>query len=497
VNDRPRRTLDSIIDRAVLMQTLMVLAVIGLAALALVLERAIAASEHDSLETLLKLETFDFQVLNAETGFRGYALSQRDPFLDPYRDAFPALAQLRPQLMKSVAESDRANMAQAYRVIYDWRDHFAGPALQHFKNGDAALARNMIRVGHGKMRIDKIRDLVAVIRTSERAQLAKARSRRRDLTIALVAILLAGLIAGVAGGRRAAAVLRQAVVRPMSRLVAATQRIRAGDLSARAEVRGAAEVAIVAESLNEMAGEVEKVVEGLREVDELKTRFLSTVSHELRTPLTSIAGYLQLLDQGVVGELTPEQLNYVHVAQRNGERLASLIDDLLMLSRFDAGRIDLESEPVDVAQQLRNLREEMQPVADKGDSKLELEAPDELVVAGDARRLQQSFANLVSNAIKFNRPGGEVRMRASAMDGEAVVVVSDQGVGIPPDELGRIGERFFRASTTTNMPGTGLGLAITREIVERHGGRLEIDSEVGKGSTFRITLPRDGADQAA
>ena len=168
-----------------------------------------------------------------------------------------------------------------------------------------------------------------------------------------------------------------------------------------------------------------------------------------------------------------------------------------MLSRFDAGRIDLKSEPVDVAEQLRHLREEMQPVADKGDSKLELEAPDELVVPGDPRRLQQSFANLVSNAIKFNRPGGDVRMRASAMNGEAVVEVSDEGVGIPPEELARIGERFFRASTTTNMPGTGLGLAITREIVERHGGRLEIESEVGKGSSFRITLPRDGADQAA
>jgi signal transduction histidine kinase len=497
VTERPRRTLDNIIDRAVLMQTAMVLAVVVLAALAIVLERAISTSEHDSLETLLKLETFEFQVLNAETGFRGYALSQRAPFLEPYRDAFPALAQLRPQLIDDVAEGDRDNISQAFRLIYDWRDHFAEPALRNFRTGNSSLARDSIRAGEGKMRIDKIRDLVAVVRAHERAQLAKAHSRRRDLTIALIVILLLGLIAGVAGGRRAAAVLRRAVVRPMSRLVATTQRIRGGDLSARAEVRGAAEVAIVAESLNDMAGEVEKVVEGLRDVDELKTRFLSTVSHELRTPLTSITGYLQLLEQGVVGELTPEQLGYVHVAQRNGDRLASLIDDLLMLSRFDAGRIDLKSEPVDVAQQLRHLREEMQPVADKGDSKLALEAPDELVVAGDARRLQQSFANLVSNAIKFNRPGGQVRMTASALNGDAVVEVSDEGVGIPPEELARIGERFFRASTTTNMPGTGLGLAITREIVERHGGRLEIESEVGKGSSFRITLPRDGADQAA
>jgi signal transduction histidine kinase len=493
MTEKPRRSLNSIIDRAILMQTLFVLAVIALATGVVVFERSIASSEREDLETLLKLETFEFQVLNAETGFRGYALAQRDPFLAPYRDAFPAIASLKPELLKALQKEERPKMADAFRTIEDWRTQFADPALRDFRNGNDALARNMIRTGKGKERIDHIRALVADVRANERADLAKARNRRNDLSALLLVILIVGFVLAIAGGRRAAAVLRRAVVNPMSRLVSATERIRGGDLSARAEVRGAAEVAIVAESLNEMAGEVEKVVEGLREVDELKTRFLSTVSHELRTPLTSINGYLQLLEQGIVGELSAEQLNYVHVAQRNGERLASLIDDLLMLSRFDAGRIDLKREPVDLAQQLRHLHEEMAPVADKGDSLLRLDAPDELVVEGDARRLQQSFANLVSNAIKFNRAGGEVRMRASAKNGDAVVEVSDDGVGIPPAELERIGERFFRASTTTAMPGTGLGLAITREIVERHGGRLEIESEVGKGSNFRITLPREGA----
>ena len=497
MTERPRRSLDSIIDRAILMQTLVVLAVVAFAAGAILLERSIASDERKAQTTLFDLETFEFQVLNAETGFRGYALAHRPAFLKPYRDAFPAIGQLKPKLMTLVDKGSRPALTRAFGVIEEWRVNFAEPSLREFARGHETAARNRIAAGQGKRRIDEIRDLTAGIRQAENADLVDARNNRRHLDVALIVLLILGLAVGVAGGRRAAAVLRRAVVRPMSRLVAATERIRGGDLSARAEVRGAAEVAIVAESFNEMAGEVEKVVEGLREVDELKTRFLSTVSHELRTPLTSITGYLQLLEQGVVGELTPEQLGYVHVAQRNGERLASLIDDLLMLSRFDAGRIDLKSEPVDVAQQLRHLHEEMRPVADKGDSKLALEAPDELVVSGDARRLQQSFANLVSNAIKFNRPGGEVRMRASAMNGHAVVEVSDEGVGIPPGELARIGERFFRASTTTNMPGTGLGLAITREIVERHGGRLEIESEVGKGSSFRITLPRDGADQAA
>jgi two-component system, OmpR family, sensor kinase len=488
-----RRTLEQIIDRAVTWLTLVVIGVILFAAAAIVLERSIATSERKEQQAQLKLETFEFQVLNAETGFRGFGLSHKASFLAPYRQAFPAIRKLQPELTKLVDPEMRPYLREAFRVIYQWRLNFAEPSLRNFRSGRAAQARALIRAGQGKHRIDRIRFLVDKIRTKEQEDLRRTGTPRTVLTVALVALLAVGLTGGILGGRRVASVLRRAVVRPMSNLAAVTQRIRGGDLSARAEVRGAAEVAIVAQSLNEMAGEVEQVVGGLREVDELKTRFLSTVSHELRTPLTSINGYLQLLEQGIVGDLTPEQRDYVRVGQRNGRRLAMLIDDLLMLSRFDAGRIDLKSEPVDLAEQLRHLREEMEPVADEAETRLELDVPDELVVEGDARRLQQSLANLVANAIKFNRPGGEVRMHASARNGEAIVEVSDEGVGIPSAELERIGERFFRASTTTNMPGSGLGLAITREIVERHGGRLDIESEVGKGSRFRITLPRNGA----
>ena len=486
-----RPSLGTILRRAVTLQTLLVAAVIGVALAGLLLERSVASKERRDQTTLLDLGSFEFQVLNAETGFRGFAISHKDPFLVPYRQAFPQIAQLRPELMRLVGPADRPYMHEAFRVIGDWRRNFAIPALNDFRSGKGVNARAAINAGEGKRRIDRIRFLVDKIRGHQRSDLKTASDQRSAIGIALLAFLVLALAGAVAGGMRAFSVLRRAAVDPIRRLAQTTTRIREGDLTARAEVRGSAEVATVAESFNAMAGEVEGVVEGLREVDELKTRFLSTVSHELRTPLTSITGYLQLLERGVVGELAPEQLNYVRVAQRNGERLTALIDDLLTLSRFDAGKIDLARDPVDLAVQLRNLREEMEPVAEKGQSRLVLEAPGELVVRGDARRLQQSFANLVSNAIKFNRKGGDVKINASALNGEAIVEVTDEGVGIPPAELKRIGERFFRASTTTDMPGTGLGLAITREIVERHGGRLEIASEVGKGSSFRIHLPRE------
>lgn len=487
---RRGQSLAAIIRRAVALQTLLLVAVIGLALAGYLLERSVAAGERKDQTVLLRLSSFEFQVLNAETGFRGFALSHREPFLAPYREAFPAIAALRPQLTRLVDDADRPHLNAAFRQIYDWRRNFTAPALAAYRSGRPDAAQAMIDSGQGKARIDRIRRIVNQIRDHEKTDLQRATSQRRTIGIVLGSILVLALLAAVAGGLRVADVLTRAVVTPMRRLSTAAARVRRGELSARADADGATEVASVAESFNSMAAEVEKVVEGLREVDELKTRFLSTVSHELRTPLTSINGYLQLLENGVVGELTREQLGYVHVAQRNGERLASLIDDLLMLSRFDAGHVELASERVDVAVQLRHLLEEMEPVAGKSDSRLELHAPESLIVEGDARRLQQSFANLVSNAVKFNRGGGKVLISAATEDGEAVVEVTDQGVGIPPEELARIGERFFRASTTTSMPGTGLGLAITREIVERHGGRLEIESEPGRGSRFRIRLPR-------
>jgi two-component system OmpR family sensor kinase len=490
---RRSRSLGAIIRRAVTVQTLVVALVIGLALAGFFLERSVAATERKDQDILLNLESFEFQVLNAETGFRGYALAQKQPFLDPYRQAFPAIASLRPVLTRLVDRQDTPRLINAFRGIYQWRRNFAQPSLHLFRVGRGDSAHRLIDSGEGKRRIDRIRNDVGVMRAHARANLKKTANDRQKIGIALLGTLLLALVGSILGGLRAATVLRRAISAPIGRLVAATGKIRSGDLSARAPVQGAAELRFVAESFNAMATEVEKVVAGLREVDDLKTRFLSTVSHELRTPLTSITGYLQLLEQGVMGELTPDQLNYVHVAQRNGDRLTSLIDDLLMLSRFDAGRIEMACERVDVAEQLRHLREEMVPVAAKRQTQLALETPSKLIIEGDSRRLSQSFANLVSNAIKFNREGGEVHIAARSRNGGAVVEVRDQGVGIPPEELERIGERFFRASTTTNMPGTGLGLAITREIVERHGGKLEIESEVGRGSIFRIQLPRTQA----
>jgi signal transduction histidine kinase len=230
--------------------------------------------------------------------------------------------------------------------------------------------------------------------------------------------------------------------------------------------------------------------ERLLELDAMKQSFISMVSHELRTPLTSIVGYLELLREGEGGELTEDQARFLEVMDRNATRLQRLVDDILMISRADSDRLKLTLEPVDVGQLVQRSAESAGPVArDKG-VELIVRAEDELPeVEGDRRLLAQLLDNLVSNAVKFTPEDGTVTIQASREGGEVVVEVTDTGSGIPADEVPRLFERFFRASTAADVPGTGLGLAIAKAIVETHGGSIGVESELGSGSTFRVVIP--------
>lgn len=227
----------------------------------------------------------------------------------------------------------------------------------------------------------------------------------------------------------------------------------------------------------------------LLELDEIRDRLVSRVSHELRTPLTSIKGYLEALLEGESGDLDPEQRDLASVAHRNTVRLELLIGDLLLLSRMEAGQLELRLEGLDLERSLEDLREELSQLAHERSIELALDVSSRLVCVADKERLEQALTNLISNAIKYSPEGSRVLILARHIGREAVIEVIDRGVGIPARELNRLGERFFRASTAGAVKGTGLGVAITQELVELHGGRLEVESVVGVGSTFRIRLP--------
>jgi PAS domain S-box-containing protein len=236
-------------------------------------------------------------------------------------------------------------------------------------------------------------------------------------------------------------------------------------------------------------------ISALKEVDRLKSQFVSDVSHELRTPLTNIRLYLDLLER--VQDKT-RVTRYLETLSRESDRLANLIDDLLSLSRLDVGATPLQPRPVDINRLLTSLAADRNSLANQQGLTLEIETdPDIPRIYGDGRLLGQIFTNLLTNAMNYTNDGGRITIRSHQAEHEGVpgviVEVEDTGLGIMLDEQVDIFKRFFRgfASRSTGAPGTGLGLAICQEIAQRHGGFISVRSEgiPGKGSCFSVWLP--------
>lgn len=234
--------------------------------------------------------------------------------------------------------------------------------------------------------------------------------------------------------------------------------------------------------------------ERLLELDRMKDGFVSSVSHELRTPLTSMIGYLEIVLDDEVGELNEEQRHFLEIVDRNCGRLVHLIEDILFVSRLDEGRFKLDRSPVDLGRLAADAVQTARPAADARELEVRLAVEDGLPsLSADASRLTQVFDNLISNAIKFTPEHGTVTVSLTRRDGLERLEVADNGVGVPADELPRLFDRFFRASTSAVAQGTGLGLPIVKSIVEAHGGTISVESELGVGTTMTVDLPLEPA----
>ncbi len=227
----------------------------------------------------------------------------------------------------------------------------------------------------------------------------------------------------------------------------------------------------------------------LKELDRLKSEFVSTVSHDLRTPLTTVQGYIELLDR--VGPLNQMQRSFIDKAMGSLAHITALISDLLDIGRIEAG-YDLEMCPCRLEQLVLEAVEIFKPKAALDGIELQLlQVDSDLWVMGNSRRLRQVLNNLLSNALKYNSEDGWVKISAQRDDDHVIVRVADAGIGIPPEEQSRVFERFYRVVTdiTQDIQGTGLGLAIVKSVVEKHKGRAWVESAEGEGSTFAFVLP--------
>ena len=250
--------------------------------------------------------------------------------------------------------------------------------------------------------------------------------------------------------------------------------------------------AITGLMVQRLVAETRNQNERLLELDHLKDEFVATASHELRTPLTSLSGYLEMSLDPAEGSLSPTRENHLRIAQRNANRLAGLVDQLLFLARADSHPLELRRERIDLTELLTEAAENAGPAAAAKNIALEIEAGVEPQSAvADRPQLLRVVDNLVTNAVKFTPDGGTVRLSAWGEGDAAILAVADSGAGIPSADLPDLFNRFFRGRNAVEdaVPGSGLGLAISQVIAEAHGSTIEVESTPGTGSTFRLALP--------
>jgi signal transduction histidine kinase len=331
-----------------------------------------------------------------------------------------------------------------------------------------------------------------LVRATQETTVAETQVRA-DSVVSITVIL--GLIT-LAIGLTAAWVLSILLTRPVRRLRAATEEIALGIFDRRVPVASRDEIGDLAASFNRMA-------EKLAALDQVREEFVTYVSHELRTPLTSLKEANSLLLDGLAGRVNTRQRQLLDIVQEDCLKIERLINELLDLSKMEAGMMHLQREPTWIGRVVAAAEEEMHPVAAKRDIAVEVAAGPDQVVDADPGRIRQVVTNLVSNAIKFSPEGSRVRVSWQVRRlpaGEALVcAVADQGPGIPEAAREAIFEKFHQLapSALSALRGTGLGLPISRKIVEAHGGALWVECPPEGGSVFRFSLPLSPVPAAA
>ena len=312
------------------------------------------------------------------------------------------------------------------------------------------------------------------------------------------------------------ALLARKLVRPIESIQAAAAKIGSGALDQRIETPSKDELGALAEEFNRMAERLEEsyanleekvqqrtreLATALRELDDKgreleavsrhKSEFLANMSHELRTPLNAIIGFSQVLREQLFGEINEKQEEYLDDILSSGNHLLALINDILDLSKVEAGQVELEVAPFSLREALERGVVMVRERAMNDGVQIALATAAEVdIVAGDERRLRQVIFNLLSNAVKFTPAGGVVDVTACRIDGEVRISVADTGPGIAREDHERIFEEFQQTEAGIEQrEGTGLGLALSKRLVELHGGRIWVDSELGQGSTFVFALP--------
>jgi len=486
--------IDSLVRRLVFSLVCLVLVTGGAGIVSVVVVQRSLSAISDTLVPVLEANAAVLQdVADADSAVRRWVLSGDELAIQPYRDIVAQLEVDQDQLRSDIGSNQHlGEIARLQELaVEDWLSTYAD---ERIAQGSKASSRNVALEALGWGKYERVRATNRELAQATDADLdAAMRGSFRALPWIFAAMVLVALLGGLAlsVGRRIATQISS----PLEGMQRVVDRWAAGEVEVRAVPSGPREVLNVAVALNSFADEnargrelQQRMLVQLTAADRAKSDFLSNVSHELRTPLTSIAGYLELLEE----ESTPNQSSMMKVVSRNVNRLRALIDDLLTLSSTESDPTGGSFRDVDLGILASEACFDLRTLAAGRSISLELDRePHPVVVQGDADQLSRAVLNLVSNAVKFSMTGGQIIIRVNRRDGWARFEVSDSGLGIPAEAMSNLGTRFYRAENAVSgeISGTGLGLRIVRAILDNHGGRLEIDSEEGAGTTARLLLP--------
>jgi signal transduction histidine kinase len=454
-----------------------------------------AAREARAKDVVVDTVVVQKLVIDLDTGARGFVITRDESFLKPWREA---RRQLGPTLDRLIGEAgddpDRRRAAiRLSGVVRRYVTEYSVPLVRIARDNPSS-ARGATAVQENQVRTDAIRARLDDFLTQERRRATATADAAHDEARRAIALGFGGIVASVLMILLLGIYLTRSIARPVQQVAQEANRIARGELTVELDDHGPGEIGMLkraflamATDLAERRSALEEQNTRLRESERLKSELVSIVSHEIRTPLASILGFTSVLLQRDVAE--DDRRRFLEIIGTEARRLTSLLDEFLDIQRLEGGPLDLAVREVDVSSLIRTQAALFSAESDK--HWLELRLPeDPLVVEGDAGRLAQVFSNLISNAIKYSPAGGPVEVSGEQDDGIVRIRVRDEGFGIPPEAHDRMFTKFFRgAAAARGIAGSGLGLALARTVVEAHGGSIDFESTVGRGTTFSVELP--------
>ena len=454
-----------------------------------VLGEASARAER-SFELQRRTATYrDLQLVTA-TQLQEVALAFATPDERRVDAAIRQIAQARDSIDRlEFLASEEADLVASVRAT---NNEFAAASLsvlELLRAGRTAEAQQLqIRSSTLANRIDRLTDTLVhraeaeVADSIESSRQADGRSRTFVLGFAAASIALA-LVVGTA--------LALAISGPLRAIGSRVERIAAGDFTEHVRVDNRDELGALAANIDRMNDQLGLLYEQLAAANRHKSEFLANMSHELRTPLNAIIGFSEVLLQRLFGELNAKQADYLTDILESGKHQLTLVNDILDLSKVEAGRMELELSSFSLKETINGSVAMLRERASRGGIALEAECdPSVDTIEADQRKVKQVLFNLLSNAVKFTPQGGRISVRARAVSDVVKISVQDTGVGIALEDQDRIFEEFAQASSGKRMEAsTGLGLTLAKRFVELHGGAMTLESAVGMGSTFTFSLP--------